>query len=163
MPLALLPFLLLVIPIMEIAVFIAVGKEIGLWPTLAMVLATAVMGSLLLRHQGFRLLGEIRSKMEAGALPGRALVHGVMLLLAGILLLTPGFVTDFCGFLLFIPPVRDWIWAAISKRIDIQFMGGSGNQTPNASPHGDDGRGRIIDLDESEFRPSDPTSPWREK
>ncbi|MEP1331071.1 MAG: FxsA family protein [Lentilitoribacter sp.] len=169
MRLSFLPFLLLAIPVLEIAVFIMVGDVIGLWPTLGMILVTAFLGTLLLRHQGFQLLREAQAKTQANQMPGRALVHGVMLIVAGIFLLTPGFVTDSCGFLLFIPPVRDGIWAFLKSRMSFQVMtpGGPNQQAgnpfePNAQSnnHPEQKQGPVIDLEETEFGPTDPKSPW---
>ena len=163
MPLAFIPFALLIVPIMEIAVFIAVGNQIGLWPTLGMIVVTAFMGTMLLRHQGFQLLSEIRAKTDAGEIPGRALVHGVMLLIAGILLLTPGFVTDTCGFLLFLPPIRDAIWRFFRKHMNFDILT---PKTPHQETHpGAQGEksGPTIDLDATEFGPSDKNSPWNKK
>ena len=169
MRLSFLPFLLLAIPILEISVFIMVGDIIGLWPTLGMILVTAFLGTLLLRHQGFQLLREAQEKTKANQMPGRALVHGVMLVVAGIFLLTPGFVTDTCGFLLFIPPVRDGIWAFLKSRMSFQIMTPNGqsqqngdpfDQNPDAHAHDASKQGPVIDLDETEFGPTDPKSPW---
>lgn len=164
MPLAYIPFTLLVIPILEIAVFILVGNQIGLWPTLGMIVVTAFIGTLLLRHQGFQLLREIKAKTQVNEMPERALVHGVMLLVAGVLLLTPGFVTDSAGFSLFIPPIRDFIWNAIKSRINFT-VAGPGDMDPGrdgAFHKSDDKPQRppTIDLDESDFGPRDPHSPW---
>lgn len=159
MAFSLVPFLLLALPIAEIAVFILVGQYIGLLPTLAMIFVTAVLGSLLLRVQGFGLLQRIRTETERGAVPGRELVHGVMILLAGVLLLTPGFITDTLGFLLFIPAVRDAGWKLLRERIVVmtssRFGGGVGDR-PRSEP-GEP----VIDLDAEEFeRDPDPSSPW---
>ncbi|HMQ57288.1 MAG TPA: FxsA family protein, partial [Rhizobiaceae bacterium] len=85
MPFAIAPFLLLAIPLAEIAAFVLVGREIGVFWTLAMVLFTAVLGSILLRVQGFGLLSRIRAETESGRVLGRELVHGVMILIAGVL------------------------------------------------------------------------------
>ena len=169
MRLSFLPFLLLAIPILEISVFIMVGDIIGLWPTLGMILVTAFLGTLLLRHQGFQLLQEAQAKTKANQMPGRALVHGVMLVVAGIFLLTPGFVTDSCGFLLFIPPIRDGIWAFLKSRMSFQMMTPNGQTEQSGDPfRTNDGagaqdnpkQGPVIDLEETEFGPTDPKSPW---
>ena len=167
MRLSFLPFALLFVPILEISVFILVGDIIGLWPTLGMILVTAFLGTLLLRHQGFQLLREAQEKTRANQLPGRALVHGVMLVVAGIFLLTPGFVTDTCGFILFIPPVRDAIWAFLKTRMSFQVMTPPGGPMPHdqdrpgfESTKQDNTSGPTIDLDETEFGPKDPDSPW---
>ena len=109
MPFALIPFLLLAIPVLEIAVFILVGNLIGLWPTLGLVILTAVIGSMLLRRQGLGTLPAYPVRDQAGRVPGRELVDGVMIAIAGVLLLTPGLVTDAIGFLLFVPAIRESI------------------------------------------------------
>ena len=94
------------IPMAEIAVFISVGGVIGLWPTLAIVVLTAFIGTYLLRRQGLGVLREIEIRVNQGDIPVQALFDGACLLLAGALLLTPGFITDTLGLLLFLPPVR---------------------------------------------------------
>lgn len=160
MPFSIIPFLLLIVPLAEIGAFIVIGREIGVLWTLAMVFVTAVVGSILLRVQGFGLLARIRTETEAGRVPGRELVHGVMILIAGVLLLTPGFITDSIGFLLFIPAVRDAGWALLKNRISIVTAGGVGrgathrpNNGPQSSP--------TIDLDKDDFqRDPDSESPW---
>lgn len=164
MPFALVPFLLLVIPVIEIAAFIAIGQQIGIMATLLMILVTAIIGTILLRIQGLGLLARIRGQMEAGKIPGRELGEGAMLLVAGILLLTPGFVTDGIGFSLFLPPVRSAIWSFLAKRIKVVTPGMAGGpQSPSGRPrHPDDGAGPVIDLDADEYSSEpDPNSPWR--
>ena len=94
------------VPLLEIAVFVAVGGEIGLWPTLGAVVATALAGSVLLRVQGLSTLYRAREHLERGELPVKELFDGVCLVFAGALLLTPGFITDGAGLLLFLPPFR---------------------------------------------------------
>lgn len=156
MPFTLVPFLLLAIPLAEIAAFVIIGGQIGVLATLGLVVATAVAGSILLRAQGFGLLTRIRNEVDAGRVPARDLVHGVMIMVAGVLLLTPGFVTDSAGLLLFIPGVRDAIWAFLKSRIVVV---GAGGTDPRTRP--DQGRqdGRTIDLDSDDYR-TDPESPW---
>ncbi|MEZ5872993.1 MAG: FxsA family protein [Nitratireductor sp.] len=120
------PFFLLVVPIIEISLFVVVGNAIGLFPTLSIVLVTAVIGSILLRYQGISTLMAIRRDMNDGGLPGRELANGAMIVIAGILLLTPGFFTDSIGFLLFLPPVRAAIRQFVGSRIAINVTGVSG-------------------------------------
>jgi UPF0716 protein FxsA len=96
----------LCIPIAEIAVFIKAGQIIGLGWTLAVVVLTAIIGTALLRRQGLKVLSQTQQKLDRGELPVGELFDGICLLVAGALLLTPGFITDFVGFALFIPPVR---------------------------------------------------------
>lgn len=154
---SLIPFLLLVVPLAEIAAFVVIGGQIGVWATLGMVLLTAIIGSFLLRWQGVGLFNRINTEMRANRVPGRELVHGVMILVAGVLLLTPGFVTDSLGFLLFIPALRDLVWRAVKDRIVVQTM--SGGFSGSARRPGDSEG--VVDLDEDEFkRNPDPSSPW---
>ncbi len=160
MPFSLIPILLLAVPLAEIAAFIIIGREIGVLWTLAMVFFTAVLGSILLRVQGLGLITRIRAETEAGRVPGRELVHGVMILVAGILLLTPGFITDALGFLLFVPSVRDAGWNMIRNRVTIMTPGSAYRSEPR---RGTDRKGSI-DLDESEYeRDPDPESPWSDR
>ena len=163
MPFSLIPFLLLVIPVLEIAAFVVIGGQIGLFWTLLLILATAVAGSILLRIQGFRVLSEIRAVLDRGAVPGRELGHGAMILAAGVLLLTPGFITDSIGFLLFLPPVRNAIWGFLASRISVApFPGPYGQGSQGQEPgHGPYRRadGGVVDLDPGEFHREEDDGP----
>ncbi|MFQ5957803.1 MAG: FxsA family protein [Alphaproteobacteria bacterium] len=97
---------LLGVPLIEIAVFIEVGGRIGLWSTLALIVLTAIVGTALLRQQGLATLSSARATVERGGVPVQEVLDGVCLLVAGALLLTPGFVTDAAGALLLVPAVR---------------------------------------------------------
>jgi UPF0716 protein FxsA len=100
-------FLLFIfVPLAEVGVFIQVGGVIGLWPTLALTVLTAAIGTVCIRQQGFNLVNRARAQLEAGEAPVFELISGVCLVVAGVLLLTPGFVTDTVGFLLLLPPIR---------------------------------------------------------
>ncbi|SNY90512.1 UPF0716 protein FxsA [Cohaesibacter sp. ES.047] len=118
------PFLLLIVPVLEIGVFIIVGGQIGVVPTLLGIVLTALIGTVLLRQQGFALIAKAQSQMDQGKIPGKELAHGVMLLAAGLLLLTPGFVTDTFGFLLLVPSIRDLIFHSIKNRLIVTGMQG---------------------------------------
>lgn len=156
LPFSIVPFMLLVVPVLEIAAFIIIGSKIGVLPTLAMVFITAVIGSILLRVQGFGLINRIRYEVDRGRVPGREMVHGVMILVAGVLLLTPGFITDALGFLLFIPPLRDVAWSALRDRIVVTGRAAGNGAAYRAR---DDG---TIDLDEDDYSVDPaPDSPWR--
>ena len=163
---SLIPFVLLIVPLAEIAAFVVIGGQIGVWATLGMVLLTAIIGSFLLRWQGIGLFNRINAELRANRVPGRDLVHGVMILIAGVLLLTPGFITDFLGFLLFVPAVRDLVWRQIKDRVVVQTMSGGfsasprGPGRPGSGPGAGDG---VVDLDEGEYeRHADPSSLWSE-
>ena len=117
----------IVTPIVEIAVFIEVGGVIGLWSTLAIVIATAAAGTWLLRLQGLSTLRRAQDSMARNELPLHEVFDGLCLLVAGLLLLTPGFVTDAIGLALFVPPFRRALrsalhrWLVRSGRIDVVF------------------------------------------
>lgn len=108
---------LLIVPILEIAVFIQVGGAIGLWPTIALVLLTAFAGTALLRAQGFAVMRRARESLARNELPVREVFDGLCLIVAGVLLLTPGFVTDTLGLLLFLPPLRERLRGFLVHRL----------------------------------------------
>ena len=110
--------LFLTVPLIEIVGFIQIGGLIGLWPTLGVVILTAIAGSFLLRYQGMSTLFQAQSKLNQGALPLDEVIDGLCLALAGALLLTPGFFTDFFGFLLFIP----WFRRGFAKGVYHKFI-----------------------------------------
>jgi UPF0716 protein FxsA len=141
--------LFLVVPLIEIAFFIMIGGAIGLWPTLAGVLVTAVAGSLILRWQGLSIINEIRSSVGQGQLPARALADAMMIGLAGVLLLTPGYFTDLLGILLLIPPVRSAIYAYLRSRVKVVATSSASGFT-YGTRRVEDG---TIDLDSDEWRP----------
>ena len=106
----------LITPIVEIALFLTVGERIGIWPTLAIVVVTAVIGASLVSRQGRAELNALRSTAMSGAIPSKELAHGAMILVAGAVLLTPGFLTDAIGFSLLIPRVREAVRRWFSRR-----------------------------------------------
>jgi UPF0716 protein FxsA len=113
---ALLIFLILVaVPVAEIALFIQAGEIIGLGPTLALVILTAFIGTALLRYQGLRALRRAEAALQQNELPVEEVLTGICLLLAGALLLTPGFLTDSVGFALFVPQIRTIIGAGFFR------------------------------------------------
>ncbi len=101
------------VPIAEIALFIEIGQRIGLGPTILTVILTAVAGTVLLRAQGFRVLARARAHLDRGELPVDEVFTGICLLVAGALLLTPGFLTDALGLALFVP----WIRARLGRAV----------------------------------------------
>lgn len=105
------------VPLLEIAVFIEVGGMIGLWPTLGLIVLTALLGTWQLRAQGLATLARARASMDRGEVPARELFDGLCLLVAGALLLTPGFVTDAFGGLLFIPGLRNSLRRALGRHL----------------------------------------------
>lgn len=137
MILLVLGILLLVVPIAELAVIIQVAGVIGGWNTIALLILESLLGAWLLKRQGSGILRRIDEQLRAAKLPGKELVDGFLILVAGILLLTPGFITDFFGFLLLVPPVRagvrSLVLARFQKRLGRGFswltMGADGTTT----------------------------------
>jgi len=103
---------LLAVPVVEIALFVQIGGWLTLWPTLAIVVATGLAGAALIRRQGLRTLADLRAAAEGLRDPLGPLAHGLAIMVAGLLLLTPGFMTDTLGLLLLVPPLR----AALLRR-----------------------------------------------
>lgn len=121
------------VPILEIALFIQIGGAIGLFPTLLIVIATAIAGTALMRHQGMQALARLQTRLEAGGDPVGPIAHGALILVAGVLLLTPGFFTDTVGLLLLVPAVRERVIAWGAERITVKTFGFS-SQRPQSPP-----------------------------
>ncbi len=137
-------FLVLVaVPIVEIGLFIQLGGFLGLWPTLGIVVLTALVGSVLLRAQGLSTLEELKRSAETGQNPARPLANGAMILVAGLLLLTPGFFTDSIGFLLMMPPVRALLIRLIAARARMKLYASAANS--QQAPDIIDGEFEVVD------------------
>ena len=163
----LVPLFLFAWPLAEIAGFVLVGRALGLWATLGLVIGTALLGAILLRSQGTQILREISTESREGRVPGRTLVDGAMIVVAGILLLLPGFITDIIGLALFVPSVRRLLWSLIGRRIVVvgpssstRYRYDDGSRPRESKP------GPVVDLDEQDFHrdpgssaPNIP-SPW---
>lgn len=120
-------FLFIVVPIVEIALFVQVGGFLGLWPTIALVLVTAIVGASLVRSQGIATLMSVQSRLQQGELPAQQIVEGVMLAVSGVLLLTPGFMTDALGMVVLLPAPRAMLAKQLMSRVKVHGMAsGSG-------------------------------------
>ena len=116
-------FLLFVaLPIIEIAVLVNVGEMIGGWNTIAIVIFTAFAGAYLVRQQGLSTLTQAQQKMQTGQMPGQELAEGLLLVIAGVLLVTPGFVTDGLGFLFCLPMTRPVIAKLLVKNFPVNVV-----------------------------------------
>ncbi|MFD1341205.1 FxsA family protein [Litorisediminicola beolgyonensis] len=156
----------LVVPLIEIGLFIQVGGLIGLWPTLAIVVVTAFLGTWLVRSQGASALAELRSSFETLRDPSEPLAHGAMILVAGALLLTPGFFTDAVGFALLTPPVRRAAFRWAKANIKVQKFEARTTHDPRR-PQPQPRRPHQDDVIEGEFtevgpdkKPTHPGSGW---
>jgi UPF0716 protein FxsA len=128
--------LLVGLPILEVYTFIQVGQAIDVWPTIGLVILTAVMGTALIRWQGMAVLGRAQAALARGEAPLREVFDGVCLLVAGVLLLTPGFITDTIGFLLILPPVRLLILAMVVAGVRSGKISVSGRWAGRPDPQG---------------------------
>jgi UPF0716 protein FxsA len=110
--------LFIVVPALELALLVEVGSRIGTLATLAIIVATGALGAALARHQGLRTVRAIQEELASGELPAGSLVDGVIILLAGALLITPGILTDAVGFLCLVPRVRDAAKRMLQRRFE---------------------------------------------
>jgi len=97
------------VPIIELFLLLEIGRKIGIFLTIAIVIITGIVGAYLVKHQGFYVLFKIKSQMNEGIIPAESLLEGVLILIGGIFLITPGIITDMIGFLLIIPQSRFFI------------------------------------------------------
>ncbi|WP_234494693.1 FxsA family protein [Vibrio maritimus] len=121
------PILLLLfifVPIIEIGLFIQVGGFLGLWTTIGLVLLTAVVGASLVRSQGLQTLMSVQNRLQQGEMPAQQIVEGVMLAVSGVLLLTPGFMTDAMGMLVLLPAPRAAIAKYLMSKMVVKTMSG---------------------------------------
>ena len=116
-------YLFIAVPILELALLVWIGQQLGIVPTVVLVIVTGAVGAGLARWQGLMILRRLREELGAGRMPAEAMFEGVLLLVAGAVLLTPGVVTDAVGFLIMVPVLRRWVarrvqaWAARRFRI----------------------------------------------
>ena len=146
--------LFIVVPVLEIWLFIIIGGAIGTYITLLIILLTAILGTFLVKAQGIYVLREIQSKFNELKNPTEPIVHGAMILFAGALLLTPGFFTDSVGFLLLIPGVRSVTFSWLKN--NLKFI----SQSSESESHSSTQRYTDIEItDYKEVRPEE-KSPW---
>ncbi len=98
--------LFVIVPVTELYILIEVGKKIGSLTTIGIIILTGIIGAYLVKSQGFMILRKIQNDLNEGIMPGDSLIQGAIILAGGILLLTPGFVTDIIGFIFLIPASR---------------------------------------------------------
>jgi UPF0716 protein FxsA len=153
----------IVVPLAEIAVLIQVGGWLGLMPTLALIILTAVVGTGVLRRQGFAVLTRAQRQLEQGVMPVAEVFEGLCLLVAGALLLTPGFITDTCGALLLLPAARAFLYRRVGHYLERHVV-----RAPDA-PRGQPSPGHrppVLDGEYEEVEADDlppPRGSWDEK
>src|SRR5215203_3914376 len=152
LPLLLLIFI--VVPIAELAVIIQVGQEIGVWWTIAILIADSILGSLLMRSQGRIAWRRFNEALQRGRPPAREVLDGVLVIFGGALLLTPGFITDIFGLVFLIPPTRALVRALLVRRFADRMIvaarsraGAGTNWPPRATGRPGDVDGTAVDVD----------------
>ena len=160
------PLAILAMPFIEIAGFVIVGSEIGVFATLGLIILSAMLGFFLLRVQGFGLLQRIRTESAAGRVPDREMMHGAMIVVAAIMLIVPGFVTSAIGLLLFIPFIRNLVWNRfVRNRLVVATASTRYSEAyrpyePGENPYGPK-ENNVIDLDPEDYTAKpDENSPW---
>jgi UPF0716 protein FxsA len=149
---------ILLVPMVEIAVIIAVGRAIGGWPTFILLLLESMLGAVIVRREGGRAWAALQEALRSGRMPSRQLADAALVLVGGTLLLTPGFVTDAVGFFVILPMTRPitrrWLEAAVARRLLGPFGdwpgAGPGAGTTGAGERRDDGppdviQGEVVD------------------
>ena len=117
--------LFIVVPVIEMALLIRIGQVFGFWPAIGLIVLTGLLGGILARRQGASVWQAFNARLSSGQLPGRELMDGLIVLVAGALLITPGVLTDFTGFLGLLPPTRAWIRDVALKRLEKAHTGGT--------------------------------------
>lgn len=110
-----------VVPLVELAVILQVGEALGVLDTVALLFLVSVVGAWLVKREGLSVWRRFNEQLNQGSVPGAELVDGVLILVAGAFLLTPGFVTDTVGLLLLVPPVRAGFRAALRRRLELRI------------------------------------------
>jgi UPF0716 protein FxsA len=143
----LLPLVLLfiVVPIAELAVIIQVGQAIGVWWTIAILIADSILGSVLMRAQGRAAWRRFNDAVRAGRVPAREVLDGALIVFGGLLLLTPGFLTDILGLVLLIPPTRAVVRAVLVRRLEHRMVRAATAQRSRSRTH--DVEGTAVDVD----------------
>ena len=125
---------LIALPLLEIALFVVIGGQIGVFATMAMVIATGLIGAMVLSRQGLQTLERIDRAIRAGQVPVRDVFDGFLMIVAALLLITPGFATDTIGFLLTVPAVRGLLADAVQRRARVHVQGMRMNGGPGGVP-----------------------------
>jgi UPF0716 protein FxsA len=139
--------LFVLLPVVELALLIQVGRQLGLWPTIGIVLATGALGAALARREGMRVFFGFQGELASGRLPHQALLDGVSVLVGGMLLLTPGFLTDALGFAFLLPASRRWIQGRVRRRLESGIRQGTVRVVSFGNMGGTHGAPDAADLD----------------
>lgn len=149
------------VPVLELLIFLLLGSKIGITPTLAIIVITAILGAYLTKSQGLKALKKYQLALSEGRLPHEEVIDGVLILVAGAVLLTPGFLTDAIGFSLLIPPAREFFKAVtkakLKDRVKVvgQEMGATDQSKATAGPRVINVEAEVIDIPDPEPQSTD--------
>ena len=143
----------ILVPIIEISIFILIGSEIGVLNTIAIILLTALVGIYLVRKQGLSLLFNAQRNMSQGIFPTQEIKGGIFLLVSGLLLITPGFFTDTIGFLLLIPQARKFTRHVLINHTNWQHVQTNMHYSERTSDRAHDPN--VIEAEYEEIKPDD--------
>ncbi|MDA2919564.1 FxsA family protein [Desulfobacterota bacterium AH_259_B03_O07] len=124
------------VPLLEIAILVKIGTFIGFWPTMLIVIVTGILGATLARIEGFIVLNKIRNELQLGKIPAEELIDGFLILVGGIVLLTPGLLTDLLGFLILIPWSRNIFKKWLGKKSKEWVRSGTSKVTYHTNYNG---------------------------
>lgn len=157
----------LLAPVVELVLLIQVGKLIGTWPTIAIIVVTGVMGGVFAKRSGLEIWRRFNARLQSGQLPGDELIDGMIVLAAAALLVTPGVLSDLAGIAGMIPISRRWIRKQVHRRLERRslaagspfgfdsFHASTGGASTNRSPSGDGWSGHARDVPRHAHRPSE--------
>lgn len=142
--------LFILVPVAELYLFMTLGEQLGLGNTLAIIVITAIIGASLTKSQGIRAMQKLQQATGQGRLPAREAFDGIMILLAGAVLITPGFLTDAVGFLLLVPPIRSvmagYLGDKLKANIKVVTPGMPSQNTPSPQSESKLDDGNVIDV-----------------
>jgi UPF0716 protein FxsA len=154
MPLILIPVLLLLVPAVEIAVFVKVGQIIGVWKVVGLVFLSAIVGTALLRYQSVSVIRRLDRDLKQGRTPDAGLFDGFLIVVGGVLLIVPGLVSDVIGLLLMIPFIRRLVGQFLKSRVTVRGFGSYRTGFRHRRPQED-----VVDLTPEDFHRQEPRDP----
>jgi len=146
--------LLTIVPLVELVLLLVLSDYTSWQFTLGFIVLTGVLGALVLRYEGLRCWRRFRDQLAAGELPAEPLLDGIMILAAGMLLVTPGVLTDLAGLLLLLPPVRRLLKRSVRRRLEIRMDFYTLRSARGGSPE-PPARSRVIDTPSTEVPPAE--------
>jgi UPF0716 protein FxsA len=129
--------LFIAVPAVELMLLVEIGERVGLLATIGLIMGTGIVGASLARRQGMSTLARLRADLEAGRVPAEPIVDGVLILVAGAMLITPGLLTDFAGFLLLVPACRQMVKRSVKRRFENAVRTGAVGVTVGFGDAGD--------------------------